>query len=174
MSVILQLLSRWIQIYCNSASLPRLLVLILALVLPLALLACAAWLSSRQEPQDQKQQQQQPGAEHNPDSTPCTAVVPTSVRSMESDNAALRVMSRSEVARRCSPNSGSRPTPLLLIIDRSVYDLTEFVSQHPGGEEAIVRNAGRDATAGFHGMQHPSRAHEDLQLYRIAVLPPSP
>lgn len=27
-----------------------------------------------------------------------------------------------------------------------VYDVTDFVSQHPGGAEVILRNAGKDAT----------------------------
>lgn len=27
-----------------------------------------------------------------------------------------------------------------------VYDVTEFLSQHPGGAEVILRNAGKDAT----------------------------
>ncbi|KAG2497178.1 hypothetical protein HYH03_004767 [Edaphochlamys debaryana] len=35
-----------------------------------------------------------------------------------------------------------------------VYDITEYVPEHPGGE-SILRNIGGDATEGFHGPQHP-------------------
>lgn len=31
-----------------------------------------------------------------------------------------------------------------------VYDVTPYVEEHPGGD-AILRNAGGDATEGFHG-----------------------
>lgn len=55
-----------------------------------------------------------------------------------------------EVAAHCSEND------LWLIIKDKVYDFTDYISLHPGGE-AILRNAGRDSTKGFSGSQHPHR-----------------
>ncbi|GMH32597.1 hypothetical protein BSKO_00431 [Bryopsis sp. KO-2023] len=50
-----------------------------------------------------------------------------------------------------------------------VYDLTEYVDEHPGGD-AIGNNAGKDATEGFHGPQHPPRAFELIGEYCIGRL----
>lgn len=38
----------------------------------------------------------------------------------------------------------------------------QYVEQHVGGEEAIVRYAGKDNTAAFHGDQHPKKVAEVL------------
>lgn len=50
----------------------------------------------------------------------------------------------------------NRREDLWLVIDGKVYDFTDFVEDHPGGD-AILRYAGGDATVGFKGPQHPSR-----------------
>lgn len=36
-----------------------------------------------------------------------------------------------------------------LIIDNRVYDVTEFISKHPGGAERIITYCGKDATTAF-------------------------
>jgi L-lactate dehydrogenase (cytochrome) len=33
-----------------------------------------------------------------------------------------------------------------VIIDGNVYDVTDFLENHPGGEDIIIANAGKDAT----------------------------
>lgn len=48
------------------------------------------------------------------------------------------------------------PDDLWLIINDKVYNFTEYLPLHPGGE-AILRNAGRDSTLGFSGPQHEPR-----------------
>ena len=50
-----------------------------------------------------------------------------------------------------------------------VYDLTDYVEEHPGGM-AIMFNAGGDATQGFHGPQHPETVHELVKDYCIGTL----
>ena len=59
---------------------------------------------------------------------------------------------------------------LWVIIDGNVYDLTEYVHEHPGGSESIAKNAGKDATKGFKGPQHPSRVFDIVEDYRIGTL----
>ena len=59
---------------------------------------------------------------------------------------------------------------LWVIIDDKVYDLTEYVHEHPGGSESIARNAGKDATKGFKGPQHPSRVFDIVEDYRVGTL----
>jgi cytochrome b involved in lipid metabolism len=59
---------------------------------------------------------------------------------------------------------------LWLIIDGAVYDVTEYVDEHPGGVAAIMKNAGGDASEGFHGPQHPSRVMDIVDEYKIGTL----
>ena len=56
-----------------------------------------------------------------------------------------------------------------IIIDGKVYDVTEYVDIHPGGD-AILRNAGGDSSVGFHGPQHPSSAVDILSKYHIGEI----
>jgi cytochrome b involved in lipid metabolism len=59
---------------------------------------------------------------------------------------------------------------LWVVIDGKVYDLTEYVDEHPGGGEAIAKNAGKDVTVGFNGPQHPSRVFDIVEDYRVGTL----
>ncbi|WRT68158.1 uncharacterized protein IL334_005133 [Kwoniella shivajii] len=42
-----------------------------------------------------------------------------------------------------------------VVINGNVYDVTEFLSQHPGGEAIILKNAGKDATRIFTPLHPP-------------------
>lgn len=68
-----------------------------------------------------------------------------------------RTYSEAEVAKH---NTGE---DLWLIIRDKVYDFTDYISLHPGGE-AILRNAGMDSTTGFSGSQHPARVWDMVSL----------
>ena len=56
-----------------------------------------------------------------------------------------------------------------LIIDGKVYDVTDFVDDHPGGD-SILDNAGADSSAGFHGDQHPETVAEAVEEFYIGEL----
>lgn len=56
---------------------------------------------------------------------------------------------------------------LWLIIRGKVYDFTEYIALHPGGE-AIMRNAGKDSTVGFSGTQHPARVWDMVRLQSLS------
>lgn len=58
---------------------------------------------------------------------------------------------------------------LWLVIDAKVYDFTPYVIQHPGGD-AILRNAGKDSTEGFHGPQHGENVKRMIADYYIGEL----
>ncbi|OXG35145.1 L-mandelate dehydrogenase [Cryptococcus neoformans Bt120] len=59
-----------------------------------------------------------------------------------------------------------------VIIDGMVYDVTDFVSQHPGGAEVILRNAGKDATRIFKPL-HPPDALDILdESQRVGPIDP--
>ncbi|VDM57926.1 unnamed protein product [Angiostrongylus costaricensis] len=55
--------------------------------------------------------------------------------------------------------------------ERSVYDVTIFLSEHPGGLEAITEFAGKDATASFEDVGHSKDAREMTKEYLIGRLP---
>ena len=85
-----------------------------------------------------------------------------------------RARARPSIARRRTRAKTSRSTrrsdDLWVIIDGKVYDLTEYADEHPGGADALARNAGGDATTGFRGPQHPSRVFDIVDDYLIGVL----
>lgn len=56
-------------------------------------------------------------------------------------------------------------------IGGTVYDLTSWISQHPGGKSAILRLCGKDGTQAFneeHGGQ--SRPERELASFKIGAL----
>ncbi|KAL7739763.1 hypothetical protein ACLKA6_015003 [Drosophila palustris] len=58
----------------------------------------------------------------------------------------------------------------IVIYDR-VYDVTQFLREHPGGDDIIMDHAGRDATIAFHGTGHSRHAVEQMNHFLIGVLP---
>jgi cytochrome b involved in lipid metabolism len=57
------------------------------------------------------------------------------------------------------------------IVGDTVYDLTAWINQHPGGKAAITGLCGKDGTASFvaqHGSQ--TKANQVLASYRIGIL----
>ncbi|KAF0699748.1 Aste57867_9675 [Aphanomyces stellatus] len=56
-----------------------------------------------------------------------------------------------------------------LIVKNKVYDVTEYVEDHPGGL-TILNDAGGDATEGFYGPQHPPTVAEHIMEYLIGEL----
>ena len=61
-----------------------------------------------------------------------------------------------------------------IVIDGGVYNITPYVSEHPGGVKAILKNAGGDATRGFKGPQHPARVFDMIDDYKIGTVADSP
>ena len=51
-----------------------------------------------------------------------------------------------------------------------VYDVTKFLSEHPGGEEIMLESAGADSTEGFEDVGHSSDARILLADYLIGEL----
>ncbi|KAI8149792.1 cytochrome b5 [Fennellomyces sp. T-0311] len=60
---------------------------------------------------------------------------------------------------------------LWVVIHNKVYDITEFVQEHPGGEEVLIDEAGKDATEAFEDIGHSEEAREFyLTKYEIGEL----
>ncbi|KAA0199140.1 hypothetical protein HAZT_HAZT000066 [Hyalella azteca] len=60
-----------------------------------------------------------------------------------------------------------------IVLYDKVYDVTDFLFEHPGGEELMMEHAGRDGTIAFRGVGHSKAALRSLQRYLIGELPSS-
>ncbi|XP_043470450.1 nitrate reductase [NADH]-like [Leptopilina heterotoma] len=58
-----------------------------------------------------------------------------------------------------------------IVVYDYVYDCTDFVKNHPGGQDIILEYAGRDATLAFIGTGHSKVAKQNLERYLIGELP---
>ncbi|XP_070153861.1 cytochrome b5 isoform X2 [Polyergus mexicanus] len=58
-----------------------------------------------------------------------------------------------------------------LVIHDYVYDCTDFLKNHPGGQDVLLEYAGRDATLAFIGTGHSTIARTILDQYKIGELP---
>uniref|UniRef100_A0A674JWB0 Cytochrome b5 heme-binding domain-containing protein n=1 Tax=Terrapene triunguis TaxID=2587831 RepID=A0A674JWB0_9SAUR len=59
-----------------------------------------------------------------------------------------------------------------LVIHGRVYDVGRFLDEHPGGEEVLLEQAGRDATESFEDVGHSTDAREMLEEYFIGEVHP--
>ncbi|KAJ6035984.1 stearoyl-CoA desaturase [Penicillium herquei] len=66
----------------------------------------------------------------------------------------------------------STQTRLLVAIAGVVYDVTQFIDEHPGGRSILSSFIGKDATTMFHGgvYEHSRAAHCLLAQMRVAVI----
>lgn len=83
--------------------------------------------------------------------------------STDSKNVVLGPFNANEVALHNKEND------CWIIVDDKVYDITDYINDHPGGD-SILKNAGGDSTVGVHGPQHPPSMWDVLKLYYIGDL----
>ncbi|EME31009.1 Cytochrome b5 [Galdieria sulphuraria] len=57
-----------------------------------------------------------------------------------------------------------------IVIDGKIYDVTQFLDEHPGGEEVLLEVAGRDATREFEDVGHSDEARELREKYLVGVV----
>jgi cytochrome b involved in lipid metabolism len=107
---------------------------------------------------------QQPSVTPSPSDTPVTPA-PAATSTQPATTPASSGITAAEVAQHNSAQS------CYAIVGTSVYDLTQWINQHPGGARAILGLCGRDGTAQFtrqHGGQ--AQAESALASLRIAAL----
>ncbi|XP_060525591.1 cytochrome b5 isoform X2 [Cylas formicarius] len=61
-------------------------------------------------------------------------------------------------------------TSVWIIIHNDVYDVSSFLNEHPGGEEVLLEQAGKDASENFEDVGHSSDARELMVKYKIGTL----
>ncbi|CAG5057767.1 unnamed protein product [Parnassius apollo] len=65
--------------------------------------------------------------------------------------------------------TGRNNSPVWIIYKDSVYDVTSYISQHPGGD-VLLENAGKDATNPFNDVGHSSDARAILDKFKIGEI----
>ncbi|XP_041975035.1 cytochrome b5-like [Aricia agestis] len=55
----------------------------------------------------------------------------------------------------------------VFVIDNRVYDVTQFLDDHPGGHEVLLNVAGGDATEDFEDVGHSLDAKELMKKYLV-------
>jgi len=63
----------------------------------------------------------------------------------------------------------SKKSAYLLIHD-NVYDITKFLEEHPGGEEVLLEEAGKDASESFEDVGHSTDARDLMKQYLVGEL----
>mmetsp|Transcript_7339 Transcript_7339/g.10819 ORF Transcript_7339/g.10819 Transcript_7339/m.10819 type:complete len:117 (+) Transcript_7339:237-587(+) len=57
-----------------------------------------------------------------------------------------------------------------IAIDGIVANVNDYLDEHPGGDDIILENCGRDATSAFEGVGHSEKAYENLRKLQIGKL----
>ncbi|URD90172.1 Cytochrome b5-like Heme/Steroid binding domain [Musa troglodytarum] len=57
-----------------------------------------------------------------------------------------------------------------LIISGKVYDVTQFMDEHPGGDDVLLAASGKDATNDFEDIGHSNAAREMMDKYYIGKI----
>ncbi|KAH0545250.1 hypothetical protein FGG08_000704 [Glutinoglossum americanum] len=63
---------------------------------------------------------------------------------------------------------------LYVVIHDQVYDVSNFVDEHPGGDEVLLDVGGLDATEAFEDVGHSDEAREILSGHLVAKLKRKP
>ncbi|GLT68609.1 hypothetical protein SLA2020_408210 [Shorea laevis] len=62
------------------------------------------------------------------------------------------------------------PKDCWLIINGKVYDVTNFLEDHPGGDEVLLSATGKDATDDFEDVGHSPSAREMMDKYYLGEI----
>jgi len=54
-----------------------------------------------------------------------------------------------------------------IVIHDGVYDVSKYLEEHPGGEEVLLEQAGREATEAFEDVGHSTDARDMMEEYKI-------
>ncbi|CAI6094162.1 unnamed protein product [Clonostachys chloroleuca] len=64
----------------------------------------------------------------------------------------------------------SAETSGCIVIDGKVYEITDYMSKHPGGDDILTEVLGTDASEAFHEVGHSAEAIEQLKPLLRGIL----
>ncbi|ERN09073.1 hypothetical protein AMTRI_Chr06g197440 [Amborella trichopoda] len=65
------------------------------------------------------------------------------------------------------------PQDCWLVINGKVYNVTEFLEDHPGGDEVLLSATGKDATDDFEDVGHSTSARAMMDEFYVGEIDPS-
>lgn len=80
------------------------------------------------------------------------------------DMDSLKKIDASEVAKHVARDD------LYVVIHKMVYNISQFINEHPGGEEVLLDVAGQDATSAFEDIGHSDDARNILKNFLVGEL----
>eukprot|EP00040_Diaphanoeca_grandis_P038706 m.257124 g.257124 ORF g.257124 m.257124 type:complete len:84 (+) comp35001_c0_seq1:27-278(+) len=57
-----------------------------------------------------------------------------------------------------------------IVVDGGVYNVTEFLEDHPGGKRILVKSSGKDASKEFYQMHKASVLTKYAEEYKIGTV----
>jgi len=57
-----------------------------------------------------------------------------------------------------------------IVLHGKVYDVTKFLEDHPGGDQVLLDNAGKDGTSNFEDIGHSDEAKKQLKQFLIGEI----
>jgi cytochrome b involved in lipid metabolism len=69
-----------------------------------------------------------------------------------------------EIGKHCTRESA------WIAIHADIYDVSKFLDEHPGGEEVLLEQAGKDGSEAFDDVGHSTDAREMMKQYKIGEL----
>ncbi|XP_013783374.1 cytochrome b5-like [Limulus polyphemus] len=81
-----------------------------------------------------------------------------------SESESMKTLTLEEIAKHNEKNS------LWVLIHHNVYDVSKFIEEHPGGEEILLEQGGKNATDAFEDVGHSSDARDLMKQYKIGEL----
>ncbi|KAA1075427.1 hypothetical protein PGT21_035872 [Puccinia graminis f. sp. tritici] len=63
----------------------------------------------------------------------------------------------------------STPSNLHLVISGKVYAVAKFLEEHPGGDEVLLTEAGKDATESFEDVGHSEEARTLMEQFYVGT-----
>ncbi|KAL4283289.1 hypothetical protein GQ457_16G027580 [Hibiscus cannabinus] len=64
----------------------------------------------------------------------------------------------------------NNPKDCWLVINGKVYDVTNFLEDHPGGDEVLLSATGKDATDDFEDVGHSDNARDMMAQYYVGEI----
>lgn len=61
-------------------------------------------------------------------------------------------------------------TANLIVINNVVYNVASFLNEHPGGEEVLLDQRGKNATEHFEDVGHSTEARELMKKYKVGTI----
>lgn len=148
-----------------SAALPKTLLASLALPALLLLTSCGEGSQEQSPAEDQEAEQAETTEldETDPGEDPVEEDQAEEEQPEDTDSeGAGQAISMAEVESNDSPDS------CWAVLDETVYDLTTWIEEHPGGEARIEQLCGTDATEDF-GAQHGGDSAPESQLAELEI-----